>query len=229
MIPVFIGAEEDPEAALDDSAFKPVWDVIRALRAHDADLAEQLDSLRRELGKGASSVTIPPKIHLDLPAHIGLDFASAFDVRLVEETTASWEFWLGLLEAFVEREGHCRVPQKLTSGRLQPWNLVRNDRRAERRAGTLGAERLAALDALGFVWDPLPGGLRPGPRRACRVRPRRTEMRECRGSHTTPSGFKLGHLVQSTVAPSARPAHSAPSVALRWMRLGSFGTIARRL
>ena len=28
----------DPEIALDDSAFKPVWDVIKALRAHDEEL-----------------------------------------------------------------------------------------------------------------------------------------------------------------------------------------------
>jgi predicted helicase len=47
VIPVFIGAGEDAEVALDDSAFKPVWDVIRALRAHDDELAERLDALRR--------------------------------------------------------------------------------------------------------------------------------------------------------------------------------------
>jgi predicted helicase len=104
VIPVFVGAGEDPDAALDDSAFKPVWDVIRALRAHDAELAEQLDLLRRELGRGASTVTIPPRLHLDLPARIGLNFASAFGLRLVEQTTSPWEFWLGLLEAFVARE-----------------------------------------------------------------------------------------------------------------------------
>ena len=142
VIPIFIGSEEDPEVALDDSAFKPVLDVIRALRAHDEDLAEQLDSFRRELGKGASSVTIPPKIHLDLPVHIGLDFASAFEVRLVEETTSTWEFSLGLLEAFVDQHGHCRVPQKLTVGRLQPWNLVpTSSRRTQGRRAQRGASR----------------------------------------------------------------------------------------
>jgi predicted helicase len=51
ILPVFINTTDDPEAALDDSAFKPVWDVLRALRAHDEDLAEQLDSIRRALGR----------------------------------------------------------------------------------------------------------------------------------------------------------------------------------
>src|SRR6202022_509141 len=34
VIPVFIDTKEDPETALKESAFKPVWDVIKALRAH---------------------------------------------------------------------------------------------------------------------------------------------------------------------------------------------------
>ncbi|AQT80276.1 hypothetical protein B1R94_14905 [Mycolicibacterium litorale] len=51
VIPVFIDTDEDPEAALDASVFKPVWDVIKALRAHDEELGEQLDELRRNLGR----------------------------------------------------------------------------------------------------------------------------------------------------------------------------------
>ena len=51
VIPVFIDTDDRPEVALDDSAFKPVWDVIKALRAHDEDSARQLDELRRQLGR----------------------------------------------------------------------------------------------------------------------------------------------------------------------------------
>ena len=51
VIPVFIDTDADPEAALRSSVFKPVWDVIRALRAHDDELGAQLDELRREMGK----------------------------------------------------------------------------------------------------------------------------------------------------------------------------------
>jgi hypothetical protein len=47
--PVFIDTDDDPEVALDSSAFQPVWDVITALRAHDYELGGQLDELRREL------------------------------------------------------------------------------------------------------------------------------------------------------------------------------------
>jgi hypothetical protein len=190
VIPVFIGTDEDPDTALDDSAFKPVWDVIRALRAHDADLAEQLDSLRRALGSGASSVPIPPKLHLNLPAHVGLDFASAFEVRLVERTTSTWEFWLGLLEAFAGREGHCRVPSTYVASGLN-LGIWCQSRRIQRRTGTLTAERVAALDALGFVWDPYQEDFDLGLAELATYVEAYGNARVVQ-NYVTPSGFKLG-------------------------------------
>ena len=99
VIPVFIEAGGDPDSALDTSAFKPVWDVIRALRAHDDELGEQLDELRRGLGRQNKKLRRPGKIRLDLPARVGTDFVDAFNVHLVDQTTASWEFWLGCFNA----------------------------------------------------------------------------------------------------------------------------------
>ena len=47
VIPVFIDTDEpNPDVILDDSAFKPVWDVLLALRSHDEELAQQLPGLR---------------------------------------------------------------------------------------------------------------------------------------------------------------------------------------
>ena len=100
VIPVFIDTDQDPETALNDSAFKPVWDVIKALRSHDEELGEQLDELRRALGRRGGRIKLPTKIHVDVPTKVGADFAAAFDVRLVERTTITWEFWFGLLEQF---------------------------------------------------------------------------------------------------------------------------------
>ena len=107
---MFLSEDEDPEQVLDESAFKHVWDVLKALRAHDEALGEELDELRRRLGarrsrlggRARSSSTFPP-------VGSALEFVRAFDARLVEQTTASWEFWFGLLQRFVEREGHARV------------------------------------------------------------------------------------------------------------------------
>jgi hypothetical protein len=157
VIPVFIDTEEDATIALDDSAFKPVWDVIKALRSHDDELGEQLDELRRQLGRlrQRQRPRLPDKIHLDLPAKVGIDFAHAFKVRLVEQTTASWEFSFGVLEQFAERNGDARVPQSYSvDGYPLGW-WVTTERSFYRR-GTLDAERQHRLqDLTGWTWDPV--------------------------------------------------------------------------
>jgi superfamily II DNA or RNA helicase len=160
VIPVFVDTDEpNPDVILDDSAFKPVWDVLLALRAHDEDLAQQLDDLRRMLGRlrGGSRgpLRLPPKVHVvDIPDVCGVEFARAFHLRIIEQTTASWEFWYGLLEYYAEREGHTRVLlDHVEDGfRLGQWVGVQ---RTSYGKGTLGADRIRRLEELpGWTWDP---------------------------------------------------------------------------
>jgi hypothetical protein len=154
VIPVFIDTETDAEKALDSSVFKPVWDVLKALRAHDEELGRQLDALRRELGKTGGRPRLPDKIHHDLPARVGVDFVRAFEVRLVKETTASWEFWFGLLERFVELNGHARTTDSYTVDgyRLGSWV---NAQRFKHNQGSLRADRAKRLGGLtGWTWNP---------------------------------------------------------------------------
>jgi superfamily II DNA or RNA helicase len=155
VIPVFIDTDQDPETALDDSAFKPVWDIIKALRSHDEELGEQLDELRRALGRRGGRIKLPTKIHVDVPTKVGADFAAAFDVRLVERTTVTWEFWFGLLEQFVDDTGHARVnaAYEFDGYRLGAW--VANQR-AQYAKGVLKPERQSLLESVsGWTWDPV--------------------------------------------------------------------------
>jgi superfamily II DNA or RNA helicase len=153
VLPVFISATDDPEIALDDSAFKPVWDVLKALRAHDEVLAEQLDSLRRQLGRGnGGRLHLPAKIKLDLPARVSIAFAAAFDTRVVERTTADWEFAYGKLQRYVAQRGDARVPASWIDDdgyALGEW--VGTQRAAKERMTPNRSARLEA--ALGWVWD----------------------------------------------------------------------------
>lgn len=155
VLPVFVSDDQDPQKVLEDSSFKPVWDVLKALRAHDEVLAEELDALRRRLGKEKGvTVATPEKIRLDLPATVGKEFARAFDVRLVLQTTASWEFWFGLLERFVEREGHSRVPARYEEEDFILGRWVEKQRIAYRN-GRLDADRARRLEELpAWSWDP---------------------------------------------------------------------------
>jgi hypothetical protein len=90
VIPVFVDETEDPEKALASSTFDPVWQVVKALRAHDQRLAEKLDQLRLHLSQPTSKprrATLPKGFAIDLPETLPPDFFRALSVRLVEQTT----------------------------------------------------------------------------------------------------------------------------------------------
>ncbi len=184
VIPVFIDADQDPAVALNDSAFKPVWDVIRALRSHDDELGEQLDELRRQLGRQGRNPRLPRKIHFDRPVRVGIDFARAFDVRLVEQTTASWEFWFGMLEQFVQCHGHARV---LLSETVDGYPLGQwvNTQRDHHNKAALQADRERRLrDLPGWTWTPYADQWEEGFRRL-------KDYVERHGNANVPRDYKL--------------------------------------
>ena len=83
-------------------------------------------------------------------------------VAALEELGFVWdqkqhEFDRGLAEltAYVDANADARVPTNhatATGFKLGTWC---SERRKQRKAGQLSDDRLAALDALGFAWDPL--------------------------------------------------------------------------
>jgi superfamily II DNA or RNA helicase len=154
VLPVFIEETDDPEESLRGSDFKPVWGVLKALRAHDKPLADELDAARQEMGrKGRKPKRIPPKVKLDVPKSVGTDFVLAFQTELVEQTTESWEFWYGLLESYLEREGDAGVPYDHEEGgkELGKWAIRQ---RFERKTIGLSDARVARLESLpGWTWD----------------------------------------------------------------------------
>ena len=73
---------------------------------------------------------------------------------LVEQTTASWEFWYGLLQRFITQAQHSDVPRSFITDdghRLGQWV---NNQRAKYGRGQLTQEQVQHLEALaGWVWD----------------------------------------------------------------------------
>ena len=80
-------------------------------------------------------------------------------VRLLDEVSftwkhrdrGSWEDRLAEVIAFKEKHGHCNIPLTLT----EPPKLSKfvNATRVQRNKGVLSAERIAKLDAVGFMWQ----------------------------------------------------------------------------
>jgi hypothetical protein len=90
VVPVLIDESQDPDSVLSQSAFEPVWQVLKALRAHDRRLADELDHLRLKLGRETGSrgrLVLPAQIRLDVPQLLLKGFEQAFYARTVEATT----------------------------------------------------------------------------------------------------------------------------------------------
>jgi len=89
ILPVYISSSEDEEKVLEDSAFKQVWRVLRALRSHDDRLAEELDSIRIKIGRGKRvRAYLPRKFTVDLPERLDTRFANAFYLHTVKAITS---------------------------------------------------------------------------------------------------------------------------------------------
>ena len=85
VIPVFIDQQTDADRALEHSAFEAVWQVLKAIRAHDQRLADELDALRTSIGKQPSGrVMMPRNVILAVPTLSIPNFERAFYVRAVE-------------------------------------------------------------------------------------------------------------------------------------------------
>jgi superfamily II DNA or RNA helicase len=161
VLPVFVVAGEDAASTIEASNFKPIWDVLNALKAHDDVLADELNQIRTEMGRQADkSVNADGlrKISIDLPATVGANFSGALRTYLVEQVTASWNYWFGLLETFTVSCGHSRPPQdgainengKRNKLDLGVWVATQRGKK-----DTMSSDRKARLEALpGWSWDP---------------------------------------------------------------------------
>jgi len=158
IMPVFIENSEDPELAIENSNFKPVYDVLNALKSHDENLAFELDEIRTQMGKRKVS-TGPsnkiPKVSIDLPKRLSLDFSESIKTILVEHSTGSWNFYYGLLQKYKKENNSVEVPRVyiLPDGfRLGAWI---GSQRVNRKKNAISSMRIAKLDKLGFIWDAL--------------------------------------------------------------------------
>lgn len=158
VLPVLLH-DDGLELALEDSAFAHVWQVLRALRAHDEILAEELDDLRRSLGRrGSSGASLPSKIVFDLPEGISKEAFEALTIRLIDGCSSNWNYFFGLVQRYCEREGKANPPSRhVEDGRLLGGWVTLQRRNA--REGLLSATRRAELEKLpGWSWDTLSDG-----------------------------------------------------------------------
>jgi superfamily II DNA or RNA helicase len=160
VLPIVIKQTEDAEEELDRSDYKAIWAVLRALRAHDERLAEEIDRLRQKLGRtgqiGLSAM--PDRVTIDLPSRVSSVFATAMAAQLVRVSSSAWEEGYGRLKVFAAQYGHARPQNGLIVDGFRLGQWVATQRGAYSEMSALRRSRLEELpgwiwNALEFRWD----------------------------------------------------------------------------
>ncbi|MFJ6773631.1 Helicase associated domain protein [Kitasatospora sp. NPDC091257] len=156
--PAILGANEDPVRALRGSAFAAAYGVVRALAAHDDELAGRLDRARRSMGAAAyggryaGPHDLPDWLSIsgiDVPA----EFASAISVQVVRAATSPWEEFIGAATAFATDHGHLRIPTQWVTPDGLKLGRQMDYQRARHHQGLMNAQEIAQLEAIGVVWN----------------------------------------------------------------------------
>ena len=154
VLPVFISNGYDPEQALEEGNFKPVWDVLNALKAHDDVLADELNQIRTGLGRKGGGKVDPEafsKISIDLPVGIDKSFGDELRTILVEKSTESWSYWFGFLEKYSQEHGNCLVSAYPNSIHYKLGAWVRRQRINKKFLSQNKIELLEKLN--GWIWN----------------------------------------------------------------------------
>jgi hypothetical protein len=160
ILPVFLSKADlkDPETAVEGSAFAPVLQVLRALKAHDPYRAPFFAKILVEQGKRPHkkgddiSEILQVSIGKELDRALAKRLEQCVQLRALTVSADTFQVGLEHFQSYV-RKTHTRlVEQKcLWDGyRLGQWVSVQ---RHNRKQGSLALERIAALDQIGFVWD----------------------------------------------------------------------------
>ncbi len=114
ILPVFLNKDADEIKTIENSNFKPVWDVLKALRSHDERLSDELDDLRINIGKRKEikNKRILKKIKFDLPKLFETNFSNSLKTKLVKNVTEDWMDWYGLLTLYVDK--YNQIPSQNT-------------------------------------------------------------------------------------------------------------------
>ncbi|MFG2043935.1 Helicase associated domain protein [Dactylosporangium sp. NPDC048998] len=194
LVPVLAADEPDAAAQADLAGYHTVWEVVRALRAHDETLAAALDLQRQ--ADPADRWTLPDKIVVRVPDGYDVEqYLRHLTVRLITATTSPWWEGYGVATAFHAAYGHLDILVEHVTDSGYPLGRWLHHQRKARRRGVLPAARIAALDSLGMLWDPRGARWQVGLTHATAHRHREGHLR-VPPDHVTADGYPLGSWIR---------------------------------
>ncbi|WP_329834144.1 helicase associated domain-containing protein [Streptomyces sp. BE133] len=152
IVPITVPEEDGEIGDLDASAYSTLWQIVRALRAHDEPLGIALDTSRAHLAS-TDDTPLPAKITVELPAGTADRLLAQVRLLMVRQVTSLWWEGYGHATTYREQHNHLDVPAEHvtdTGHRLGRWIL---NARQHHRKGWMPADRITALDRLGMIWD----------------------------------------------------------------------------
>ncbi|MEU9761734.1 Helicase associated domain protein [Streptomyces sp. NPDC047987] len=189
VVPLVVPEEDGEIGDLDPGDYDTLWQVIRALRAHDEALGIALDNHRYK--DSSYNPQLPGKITFVLPPGTSQDFLTRMKLLLVRQTTSPWWEGYGEAERYYEKHGHLLVPaghRTDTGFRLGHWIA---QRRYEHRRGRLSPDRVQKLQTIGMVWNPAADAFAENLAAAAAFRAAHGHLRVPQ-SHITDDGRRLG-------------------------------------
>ncbi|MFD5615141.1 Helicase associated domain protein [Kitasatospora sp. NPDC127060] len=192
IVPLVLPEEDGEVGDLDPGDYEVLWQVVRALRAHDDPLGMDLD-VQRSHGH-VDNPGLPEKITVVLPQGTAQRILDTLTTMLVRQTTSPWWEGYGHAATFYATHGHLRVPTDyLTPDGYRLWRWMQ-DALKHRRRGWLSADRVEALDKLGMVWERHQQAWENAYQAAVDYHAAKGSLRIPQG-YTESSGFQLGRWI----------------------------------
>ena len=151
-IPLYIEVvkEETEEEAIKRLGFEELADVLNAMKEQDDVLADVIRQMREDRGRvgGYDDSRFRERVEC-IGQTVALDvLRDALTTYCVDRLGATWDERFGELCAYKEEHGHCMVTR--TRSRLGNWC---HNQRIRIRKGKLNDDRVARLNAIGFVFE----------------------------------------------------------------------------
>ena len=152
ILPVFLNKNSDELKTIESSNFKPVWDVLKALRSHDERLSDELDDVRINIGKRKKRVVtkLPKKITLDLPKSYNSNFPNSIKTKLVSDTTEDWMEWYGFLETYINQ--FKQLPYQNEEFKEKKIGIWCNSQRQNYKKNKLSKKKIKLLENIS-IWQ----------------------------------------------------------------------------
>lgn len=195
LVPVLLPEDPNADVDFDDPQYETLWQVVRALRAHDDVLAAKLDLERLRASSGPTA--LPSRIVVRLPDGYDADhLLSCIRLRLITATTSPWFDGLRAAHDYHAEHGHLRMlANYIAPDGYLLGNWITKQRTAYNR-NHLGADRIAELEKLGMIWDENDLRWREALARLVTFREQHGHLRVPQ-MYTSPDGYRLGQWVSN--------------------------------